>query len=200
MKMIHVSAVIKHQARINAKIADAVAALRVADVKLEQAIAEYDNTNAMAAFEDADRRLGLTVDESTTRQNEANYLDETVLLEARYSARFFADMLDEGERPTLRPRVFAAIAKHPNENPDNTPHVEGAVLALKLAERSFESALNLAEQLNGEAIDEAYQQPYAARAVVRAFLIFITSGAFVFDIEDALDEIVAAKRTLAMAA
>jgi hypothetical protein len=172
VKFIPIASVIRHKARVEAKLADAVAALRVADAKLGEAAEEYEGDSR----------------------------DKADLMEARFNSRLFADMLEANETPTLPSRVFRAIASYANRTPGISPHVEGAILALNLAERSLESALELAEQLDGDEIDEAYEIPFAALGTIRQYGATLRCSALVFDQEAALDAIVAAKRTLAMSA
>jgi hypothetical protein len=178
-KLIYASdaAVIRHKARLDAKVADAVAALRLADVKLGAAINEYE----------PDEHLN-------------GCLEMSDLLEPRYTARFFADMLDEGYSAALPSRIFSAIAIHANTVSRNTPHIEGAILALMLAERSLTSLLELAGQSDEEGIDECHEQPYAARGTIRSYLAMLTSAVFVFDETEALDAIVDSRRTIPLAA
>ena len=174
MRFIPIAAIIKHKSRIRAKIADACAALHAADDKLGQVADEYDDTNSSLATTD--------------------------LLETRLNARIFAGMLERGDTPTLSRRVFHAIASYGNQESGNTPHVEGAIIALLLAERSLESALELAEQLDGAEIDEPYELPFAALGTIRAYGTCLRCQVLNFDEKEALDAIVAAKRTLALAA
>jgi hypothetical protein len=143
----------------------------------------------------ADAKLGEAVEEE-------NGLDEkTEIREARYTARFFADMLATGDdTPAIPSRVFRAIASYVNRHPDNLPHIEGAIVALKLAERSFTSALEMADQLDGEEIDPRYEQPYAALGTVRHYLGTLCCGAYGFDEGAALDAVLKKPRTLALAA
>jgi hypothetical protein len=203
LKFIPFDAVMRHQTNIKAKLADAVAALRAADDKLGQATDEFNTKAAFAAFCEADDKFRDTRHVSAADWK-AFYddcsLQKSEIQEARYGTRFLADMLDAGHPPTLHSRVFNAIASYGNEDPRNTPHIEGAVIALRLAERSFTSALKLAKQLDGEEPDEDYQQAFAVRGIVAGYVAFLVSGSFVFDHEKALDALVDAKRTLAMAA
>lgn len=181
MQAIPISAVLKFKADIQAQLANAVAALRVADTKLGKTLHEYTGTDA--------------------------YHEKDDLMEARYNARFFADMLDESDTPSLPSRVFRAIASYANRDSRNTSHMEGAIIALTLAERCLTCALELALQFDGDDIDEAYQQPFAARATIRAYASVLGCTAMVFDHEKALKSVMSAatKRTspikrLAMAA
>jgi hypothetical protein len=147
--------------------------------------------------------LGAAVDESAPAPGgHANgCLEKSDLLEARYNAKFFADMLDDGNGGASLPsHVFRVIAIFANDKAANTPHIEGAILALKLAERSLSSALELADQLDGDEIDERYEQPYAARGTIRQYIATLLCAVFVFEDERALDAILAAPRTLALAA
>ena len=172
MKLIPASALIKHRARIDAKLADAVAALRVADTKFGEALEDY----------------------------EGDLREKLDMMGARLNARLFAGMLDASETPTLPSRVFRAIAKHVNEHPNNPPHVEGAILALNLAMNSLESALNLAGQLDGDEIDERYETPFAALGTIHSYAGLITCWSFVFGDREALEAIVGAQRTLSRSA
>jgi hypothetical protein len=171
------AAVIRYKARIDAKFADAAAALRLADIKLGAAIQEY---------EPADHWNGC--------------LEMSDLLEPRFTARFFADMLDEGYSAAIPSRIFSAISSHANTVSRNTPHIEGAILALMLAERALTSLLELAAQsADDDEIEERFEQPYAARGTIRQYIGTLTSAAFVFDEKRALDAIVGARRSLTLA-
>lgn len=172
MKYVPIDAVMKHKARIAGKLADAVGAFRIATAKLGAAVKEEDGSD-----------------------------EKTELREALYTAEFFADMLETGnETPSLPSRVFRAIGRHVNQHPDNLPHIEGAIIALKLAERSLEAALKLGGQLSGEEIDERYHQPFAALGTVRQYVATLQCGAYVFDVDDALGAILKMPRTLALVA
>lgn len=163
----------RKQNRIAAKIADAVESLRTADAKLAMALDDYDDEGAFERIE---------------------------LLSAQFTARVFANILDEqtGTTSSLPHRVFRIIEGHENELYRNVPHIEGVIIALELAERSLESALDLADQFDG-AVDAAYEKPLAALNVVNQLFTDLNCQAFVFDYEAALDEILDSKPTLAFA-
>ncbi len=170
-------AVIRHQKNYGSKIADAVAAREAADAKLGLVIDEFD-------------------DEA------ASNCDRYQVRADRLTVRVVASMLCTREAPGLPRRVLKAIASHTNEKTGNTPNLEGAILALELAHDALESALSLAQQLDrdGDDIDEAYEVPYAAWCIVKSVIAHIGCSAITFNVDAALETIVAAKRTLAQAA
>ncbi len=127
------------------------------------------------------------------------YLSDLDLREARLNARLFASLLDASDAPSLPARVFRELENYVNEKPGNPAHVEGAILALELAHNALESALALAEQLDGADIDEDYEHAYAARATIASYAAALGCAVLVFDDEAALEAIVG-KRTLALAA
>jgi hypothetical protein len=174
MKLIPTAVVLRHHSRVQARLADAVAALRAADAKLGQVVDEFEDTDS--------------------------YLDTVDFWEAQLNARIFADMLEASEAPTLPPRVFREIADYANKEPRNASHLKGALLALKLAERSLESALDLSEQLDGDEIDEAFEVVLAARGTIRSYASTLECSVIPFDHERVLDGIVGAKRTLTLSA
>jgi hypothetical protein len=174
MKLIPTAIVLRHHSRVQSKLADAVAALKIADAKLGQAVDEYEDTDS--------------------------YLDTVDLWEAQLNARIFAEMLEPIEAPTLPPRVFREIAEYANKEPRNASHLEGALLALKLAERSLESALDLSEQLDGDEIDAAFEAVLAARGTIRSYASTFECSVIPFDHERVLDAILATKRTLILSA
>jgi hypothetical protein len=182
MLMIPRKAVLRYKARIHRKLADAISALEAADAKLGQALSEFDEDNSRT-------------------------LDRSDITEARIMARYVVSiLLDTTEVHTQTPRVFAEIAGNANENPRNLAHLEGAALALSLAEDALATALEMAGQLFAERIDAAYESPFAAYCFVKNILVNIDSNVIPFDRRKALKSILGwtqrptVKRRLAVAA
>jgi hypothetical protein len=150
---------------IRALLADAAESLRAAERKLDKAL-------------DADNGL-----------DERFYLD---MVEAGANAAIFSQMLASWARPApaLSPRIFSAIRNWRNGYGKNTPHSEGGILALKLAERRLESALALCDE---HAIDDGYTVAFAARGVVRSYVGLLESPIVRFDGDKAVNAILAAK-------
>lgn len=154
-------------------VADAAAALVAADDKLGQAFDDFD--------EDAKSSLDL-FDINGAR------------LVARAVVRMLVDVDGRPMLTMLPGRVFDAFASHGNTKDGNTPHLEGAILAVELAENCLARALEMMEQLDGEEVDEAYETHYAAYCIVGHVLSSISGGALVFNRAKAMEAILEPKR------
>lgn len=130
-------------ARVQAKVYDAVEALRTAEAKLN---------DALDGFVERDRRIR-----------------EWDLIAARATAWLFASIFQEviwTGKPTLPDSVFRAIRDHKNYMAENVPHIEAATLALYLAIDCLDEAMELSAELDGPDIDEAYDVLVAAHGAV----------------------------------
>ncbi|HZZ79834.1 MAG TPA: hypothetical protein VFE62_15050 [Gemmataceae bacterium] len=115
---------------VRRKLLDAVEAMRVAVKRLTQAIADHPGDDVDMGMQDE-----LAVED---------------LYRDRCAVKVYIGILEElvgGATPTLPERVFRTIAEHKNVNrrlsgePFQIPHVEGAVIALELADLSLSEAL-----------------------------------------------------------
>jgi hypothetical protein len=160
-------------------IANAVLALRRADTKLAMAITSYDPSAAIAAFRELDPKYDAA-------DIGVGYIEMRELLYARYGARLFADALDNGAEPTGRAHLLAGIAEHVNANCSNSPHVEGAIIALTLAERFLDLSLEIGQQMDATDVADEWRNVYAALGFARTNVLLLTSGAFPFEIDTAI--------------
>ncbi len=153
----------------NARIADAVRALRVASQK-----------------------LGLVADAFDHRHKD--HFDFNWLLEAQYAAQTFAALLDKRHRPTaptMPMAVFRELLAFRNRDSEEIPHTHGAVMSLMLADRCLTRALDSADQLGYAEVDPDFQTAFAARGVVCTYLAAFDSATYPFDQEELLDAILA---------
>ena len=77
--------------------------------------------------------------------------------------------------------------------------VEGAILALSLAESRLETALDMAGQLAGGHVNEAFEVPFAAWSIVRDVVARLECSVLAFDQDRAMDSILSASRPRARA-
>ncbi len=124
-------------APIRSKLYDALESLRLADLRLREA---FD------AFQDV----------------EVEYISDRDLYACGAAVRVYIGIFQElvgGAIPTLGDRVFASVAMHANQSDRNrVPHIEGIILALTLAARSLEDALDQSGAIRGDdcdALDDA---------------------------------------------
>ena len=159
--------------RVQAKLYDALEAMRVLDAKLDQAIEEIqDNPD-----------------------HSEDHICEFDLTATQATARLHASILQEiiAGTPTLSNRVFHAIRDYPNLQPENAAHVEGAFIALELAHRSLEAASDLSYELDGEEINEVYQLVLAAQCALDWHKSVFEGYAIPCYVEEALDTIIEGK-------
>ena len=157
---------------VAAKLADAVHALEAADANLNLAIDDFDAHLAGDEF------------------------DEFDLAESVCTVRLSAGMLsaDLGAGPgTIRRRAFDALIARANKNPGNSPHVEGATLAVQLAYRSMVDAMKAHNP--GLKWDQAYSLMVALSASIRSLDAFLSSAVKPFAADKALAAILAGRKT-----
>ena len=173
--IIPIPAVLDFKASVEAKLANAVAALHAADFKLGKTAAGYEDTDCLPIF---------------------------TLWEAEFNARLFARMLGDTITavPSLPGRVLHTLESYANRDARNPPHVEGGILALTLAARSIHEALDMIEQLDGDEVDAAFEVALAARGTIRSYAAMIAQAVMGFDEEAVLESILAGKRRPAIAA
>jgi hypothetical protein len=168
MYRIKTSSVVNLINAVNTKIADAIAALEVADRKLYSA--------AMDVI-----------------PGSRGSIDTTELWELSIQVRLYARQLSATTKakPEITWRVLDKIETYENAHPDNSPHFEGAYLAIKLAHRCLNEALELIGQDDGEEVDQAWETAFGARGALREMARMLDCETRAFDADDVLKRIIA---------
>lgn len=130
---------------VRSKLYDAVEALRVANAKLELAREVFVPTE--------------------------HYLENFHISRVHATVKLYAVIFQEliGDSiPTLPTRVFSTIREYANRLDQNSEHLEGATIAMRLAVRAIDDAMNLSAQLDGMEVDDTYELMLAATFNIEA--------------------------------
>ncbi len=152
------------------KLADFLQAIAIADDRLEHAIEDF--------VEDDDHGL--------------ECID---LIEAQASCRLYRSVLGgmASGTPTLPASVFQAIEGHENRAEENTPHIESALLALKLADQSIDRACVLSCKLDPGKIDDIYRVMLSASFAFCAHESMLSGVTYTHCLDDVLELILAGR-------